>query len=97
MTNGVTVPSAAVQTGPNGRFAYVVKQDSTVEARPVTVTQTESNVSLLGSGLQAGENVVTVGQSKLSPGAKVVVSNNANVAPAAGPSPSGLPAGAAAQ
>ena len=97
VTNGVTVPSAAVQTGPNGRFAYVVKQDSTVEARPVTVTQTESNVSLLGSGLQAGENVVTVGQSKLSPGAKVVVSNNANVVPAAGPSPSGLPAGAAAQ
>ena len=52
--NGVTVPSAAVQTGPNGRFAYVVKPDNTVEARPVTVTQTENNVSLRRLGPAGG-------------------------------------------
>ncbi|MEP9370688.1 efflux RND transporter periplasmic adaptor subunit [Mesorhizobium sp. KR1-2] len=56
--NGITVPSAAVQTGPNGSFVYVVKPDNTVEARPIVVTQTENNMSLIASGLKLGESVV---------------------------------------
>jgi membrane fusion protein, multidrug efflux system len=83
--NGVTVPAAAVQIGPNGRFVYVVRSGETVELRPIKVTQTESNVSLVGTGLAAGEQVVTSGQFRLTPGAKVVVSasedhSNRNVA-----------------
>ncbi|WP_245444947.1 efflux RND transporter periplasmic adaptor subunit [Pseudaminobacter soli (ex Li et al. 2025)] len=74
--NGITVSSAAVQTGPKGTFVYVVKPDDTVEVRPVTVTQTEDNVSLIGSGLTEGEQVVTVGQSRLTPGAAVAIANN---------------------
>lgn len=74
--NGITVPSSAVQTGPNGSFVYVVKPDNKVEIRPIVVTQTENNMSLIASGLKLGESVVTVGQSQLSPGATVVVSNN---------------------
>ena len=93
--NGVTVPSAAVQTGPNGSFVYVVKPDNTVEPRPIAVTQTENNLSLVASGLKLGEMVVTIGQSRLAPGATVVVSNNTQgVASAAEPAPSG---GVAAQ
>jgi multidrug efflux system membrane fusion protein len=74
--NGITVPSVAIQTGPNGSYAYVVKDDSTVERRPVTVIQTDNNFALVGSGLQAGERVVTAGQFKLDQGTKVQVSDN---------------------
>jgi multidrug efflux system membrane fusion protein len=97
VTNGVTVSSAAVQIGMSGRFVYVVKQNNTVEVRPVTVTQTETNVSLISSGLQVGEKVVTAGQSKLSPGATVVISTDGNNVAAAAPAPSNSPAGAAAR
>jgi membrane fusion protein, multidrug efflux system len=74
--NGVTVPAAAVQTGPNGHFVYVVRSDNTVDLRTVTVTQTENNMSLIGSGIAAGERVVTAGWFRLTPGAKVTVSED---------------------
>lgn len=71
--NGITVPAAAVQMGPKGSFAYVVKPDSTVEVRPLTVTQIEANSALVGKGLAAGDRVVVSGQNRLSPGVKVAV------------------------
>lgn len=71
--DGVTVPVAAVQVGPNGHFVYVVRGDNTVEMRPITVAQTENNKSLVGTGLKAGEQVITGGQFKVTPGAKVMV------------------------
>jgi membrane fusion protein, multidrug efflux system len=74
--NGVTAPSVAIQTGPSGSYIYVVKPDSTVERRPVTVVQTDNNVALVSSGLQAGERVVTAGQFKLEQSTKVQVSDN---------------------
>jgi multidrug efflux system membrane fusion protein len=73
--DGITVPTVAIQTGPSGPYAYVVKSDSTVERRTVTVVQTDNNTTLVGSGLQAGERVVTAGQFKLDQGAKVQVSD----------------------
>jgi membrane fusion protein, multidrug efflux system len=80
--DGITIPSAAIQTGPSGPYTYVVKDDSTVERRPVTVVQTDNNTALVGSGLQAGERVVTAGQFKLEQGAKVQVSDKpADVGP----------------
>jgi multidrug efflux system membrane fusion protein len=74
--NGVTIPAAAVQIGPNGRFVYVIRPDNTVDLRTVTVTQTENNMSLIGSGVAAGERVVTAGWFRLTPGAKVTVSED---------------------
>ena len=53
--NSIIVPSAAVQRGPQGTFVYLVKQDKTVEVRPVTVTLAQGNQSAIGSGLQAGD------------------------------------------
>jgi multidrug efflux system membrane fusion protein len=90
--NGITVPSVAIQSGPSGSYAYVVKDDSTVERRPITVVQTENNSSLVGSGLQAGERVVTAGQFKLDQGTKVQISENpAQVAPSvASDTPTGV-------
>ncbi len=80
--NGANVPSAAIQTGPKGSFTYVVKDDSTVDMRPIKVIQTENNLALVGTGLKIGERVVTAGQFKLQQGAKVHVSDAlATVAP----------------
>jgi membrane fusion protein, multidrug efflux system len=71
--NALTVPVAGVQHGSQGSFAYVVKPDKTVEVRNITAGVTEGNLATIDSGLQAGELVVTDGQDKLQPGAKVEV------------------------
>ncbi len=68
--NSVIVPSAAVQAGQNGQFIYVVKADSTVEARPVTVKRS-TDAEAVVEGVQGGEVVVTDGQLRLVPGARV--------------------------
>jgi membrane fusion protein, multidrug efflux system len=73
--NGVTITSAAVQNGPQGPFVYVVTKDNKAEQRNLTIRQTENDVSLVGSGLRAGEMVVTAGQSKLVQGASVKVTD----------------------
>jgi multidrug efflux system membrane fusion protein len=67
----VVVPNQAVQTGQDGTFVYVVKEDRTVEARPV-VTGPRVDLSLvIDKGLAAGETVVTDGQLRLQPGSRV--------------------------
>jgi membrane fusion protein, multidrug efflux system len=66
-----TIPSEAVQAGQQGSFVYVVKADQTVEPRPVTVGQTAAGKVIIETGLAAGETVVTDGQSRLFPGAKI--------------------------
>ena len=71
--NAITVPAAAIQRGNQGTFTYVVKPDNTVEPRVVKVGVTEGNLASIESGLQPGEMVVTDGQDKLQPGAKVEV------------------------
>ncbi len=78
--NVVLVPSAAVQTGQNGQYVFVVKPDSTAELRNVTVARTVGNESVVTSGVQAGDQVVTDGQVRLTPGKKVALSKPANSA-----------------
>jgi multidrug efflux system membrane fusion protein len=68
--NVIVVPSQAVQNGQQGQFVYVVKEDNTAEVRPVTVVRTTNNSSV-AEGVRPGETVVTDGQSRLVPGAKV--------------------------
>jgi multidrug efflux system membrane fusion protein len=67
----IVVPSTAVQNSQNGASVYVVKADSTVEFRTVKVTRTAGDSTLLAEGIKAGEVVVTDGQLRLVPGAKV--------------------------
>lgn len=69
----VTVPSVAVQVGPQGQFVYVVKPDQTAEVRPVVVARTQGEESIIESGLTGGETVVTDGQLRLTPGSRVTV------------------------
>ncbi len=71
LTNIVVVPSSAVQTGQNSEYLYVVKSDQTAEERPVTVGLTYQGLTVVQKGLKAGEVVVTDGQLRLTPGAKV--------------------------
>ncbi|HQT93009.1 MAG: hypothetical protein B7Z68_04015 [Acidobacteria bacterium 21-70-11] len=69
----VVVPEKAVQEGQKGTFLFVVKPDRTVEMRPVTVGQRRNDEAIIEKGLQAGEEVVTDGQLRLFPGARVEV------------------------
>jgi len=75
--NAVTVPSSALQRGPNGYYAYVVKPDNTVETRSLKVGQISDGAAIVDDGLAAGDKVVTAGQYRLQPGARVDVNNPA--------------------
>jgi len=67
----IVVPAVAVQTAQTGSQIYVVKSDRTVELRPVEVLRTDGDRMLIARGVAAGETVVTDGQLRLVPGAKV--------------------------
>ena len=69
--NALTVPSNAIQHGPNGMFTYVVKADSTVEARPLKVGDESGTLTVITDGLKDGEQVVLSNQYRLQPGARV--------------------------
>jgi multidrug efflux system membrane fusion protein len=69
----VVVPSQAIQTGQQGQFVFVVKPDLTAETRPVVVGRSLAGEVVVKQGVQAGEIVVTDGQLRLVPGAKVEV------------------------
>jgi membrane fusion protein, multidrug efflux system len=69
--NGLTVPTSAVQQGPNGSYVYLIAPDGTAQIRPVTVAQISDGEALIDSGIQANETVVIAGQYRLQSGAKV--------------------------
>jgi multidrug efflux system membrane fusion protein len=73
--NAVTVPSSALQRGQNGYYAYVVKPDSTVETRPLKVGPVSQGLAIVDDGVAADERVVTAGQYRLQPGARVAVNS----------------------
>jgi multidrug efflux system membrane fusion protein len=69
----IVIPSASVQPSQQGQFVYVVKADQTVEARQVKVAWVAGADAVIESGVQPGETVVTDGQLRLTPGARVSV------------------------
>jgi multidrug efflux system membrane fusion protein len=70
--DAIVVPATAVQTGPQGEFVFVLKADATAEARKVTIARTEGDLAIVAKGLAAGEKVVTRGQLRITPGARLV-------------------------
>jgi hypothetical protein len=86
--NAVTVPSAAVQLGPQGVYAYVVKAGNEIQMVPIKVSTANAGgpVTLIDSGLSAGDEVVIDGQLKLRPGATVKASAAAPLAAPLAPS-----------
>jgi multidrug efflux system membrane fusion protein len=69
--DAVTLPSVAVQRGPDGTYVWVVKQDNTVEQRPITTQTISEDLAIATKGLTAGERVVLNGQSRLDVGTHV--------------------------
>jgi membrane fusion protein, multidrug efflux system len=69
----VVVPTQAVQAGQKGPFVFVVKPDLTVESRGVKVGRRLAREVVIDDGVKAGEQVVTDGQLRLVPGARVEI------------------------
>jgi len=82
---GLTVPASAVQRGPDGSYIFVIKDDQSVEVRPVKVGQIEKDEALIDEGLKPNENIVVDGQYRLQVGSHVKPAPTAKPATAAAP------------
>ena len=71
LKNAVTVPDEAVQQGPDGKFLYVVKDDMSVDMRGIEIVASDDGTTAVGKDLRADETVVTDGQLRLAPGARI--------------------------
>jgi membrane fusion protein, multidrug efflux system len=69
----VVIPTGAVQRGPNGTFVYVIKDDNTAAMRPITASKQDENRTVVASGVEPPERVVTTGFARLTDGAKVSI------------------------
>jgi membrane fusion protein, multidrug efflux system len=67
----VTVPPVALQRGPQGLYAWVIKPDNTVEQRPLEATPVNDDIAIVTKGLSPDERVVVNGQYRLQPGSRV--------------------------
>ena len=89
--NSTVIPAAAIQRGPQGTYVFVVKQDNTVDIRPVTIAFTQQNLANITSGISPGDIVVTDGQDKLQATSKVAPRAQDATGNQAGSSNSGTP------
>jgi multidrug efflux system membrane fusion protein len=71
--DSIVIPSSAVQRGIDFLYVYAVQEDSSVEMAKVTVAFSEGGRSVISSGLEEGQTVVTEGTDKLQPKAKVTL------------------------
>ncbi len=71
VSNATVIPTEAVQSGQQGQMVYVVKPDNSVEIRPVKVSMTVGNKTVIASGVAPGDTVVTDGQLRIFPGVTV--------------------------
>jgi len=76
-SDALVIPSSAIQAGQSGQYVFVIKNDLTVENRPVVITRTINNEAVIEKGLLAGDKVVTDGQLRLVPGAKIEIKSKA--------------------
>ena len=73
LPQALVIPTSAAQRGPAGTFSYVIGNDDTVTAKPITVIQQNETDAVIASGLSPSDRVVTTGFANLSDGAKVIV------------------------
>ena len=76
--NAIVVPAGAVQPSQSGTYVYVVKPDQSVEVRTVVILRQQGEQIVIAQGLQPGEEVVTEGQLRLTPGAKITTGARGN-------------------
>ena len=70
--NAIVAPAPAVVQSQNGTYVFVI-EDGTAKTRDVTVARTVGDIAIIAKGLSPGEMVVTDGQIRLTPGAKVQI------------------------
>jgi multidrug efflux system membrane fusion protein len=72
----LTVPAPVVQRGQEGMFAYVIDADGKARIQPVQIDAdaSDTRIAVITQGLSAGERVVSDGQYRLTPGARIVES-----------------------
>jgi multidrug efflux system membrane fusion protein len=80
----LTIPAQAVMNGQAGTFVFVINADSSARTQPVAVGRTVDEDVVIDSGLVARQVVVTDGQMRLIPGAKVDIKTGGGAPPAAG-------------
>jgi membrane fusion protein, multidrug efflux system len=85
----MVIPTGAVQRGPNGTFVYVAKDDNTVVMRPITVQKQDETQTVVKSGLESNERVITTGFVRLTDGSKISIASADAVTPAQGAQPRG--------
>jgi multidrug efflux system membrane fusion protein len=73
LDQALLIPSAALQYGSKGTFVYVVKDDNTVDVRPIKVGPGNTGITLVQEGVQPGERLVLEGTDRLRAGSKVEV------------------------
>ena len=74
--NRILVPNRTVETGPQGKYVWVMNPDTTVAMRPVNVLRLYQppqggEEAVVGKGLEPGDMVISEGQMRLAPGVKV--------------------------
>ncbi len=73
----ITVPTRAVQHGPNGLYVYLVRPDSTVQRQAIEA-EDRGPVMVVTKGLDAGQTIVLDGQSRLENGSRVAATAGAS-------------------
>jgi membrane fusion protein, multidrug efflux system len=73
----IVVPTSAVQNGQQGRYVFVVKDDMSVDLRPITVLREAGDMTVVQNGVTPDETVVTDGQLRLVAGTKVTIKTGA--------------------
>jgi multidrug efflux system membrane fusion protein len=83
--DALPVATSAIQRGPQGLFVWVVDEKNIVSPRPVTTGPVSGDLTIIVSGLEAGEKVVTDGHYKLQVGAPVTYAAGAQATARGGP------------
>jgi multidrug efflux system membrane fusion protein len=78
----ITVPPVAVQRGPAGAYVWVLKDDTGVARRPVTVAHEDQTASIIATGIAAGDRVVVDGASRLNDNSRISIATPPGTAPA---------------
>ena len=85
----VVIPTGAVQRGPNGTFVYIVKDDNTAAVRPIVVQKQDETQTVVKSGLEPNDRVVTTGFVRLTDGSKLSLGSADAATPTQGAQPRG--------
>ncbi len=76
--NAIVVPAPAISSGQQGPYVWVMNPDSSAASRPVTLLHADDSIAVVSSGLAPGEIVVTDGQLRIAPGARLQVRGGAS-------------------